>query len=333
VNEIYRLIMPDGVHPFFVVFLELPPEDVDVNIHPTKREVRLRQEGRFAGFLRNTVEHSLMTKGGAREATGKPADVFTFEGPATPREEGVPADRIVFGPGQTREPRSSWSEGRGQKSEISEGAYVAPSFFSDHMPKADQTIKDRLLSARFIGTFASKYHLFEEGSSLFLVDQHAAQERILFERFKRQIDSGKVEVQPLLTPLVLKLAPVEMLAWEELKDTLQDVGFETTLFGEGAIGLQAYPALLANPENAVRALLGGPASPAGGDEVPVSDKDTLARRACRASVMAGDRMAALEAVRQMKALMACDDPMTCPHGRPVFVEFKEGFLDRQFLRS
>jgi DNA mismatch repair protein MutL len=191
---------------------------------------------------------------------------------------------------------------------------------------AAPTLKDRLLQSRFIGTFAQKYHIFEEGTSLFLIDQHAAQERITFEKFKRQIDSGKVEVQPLLTPLVLKLAPGEMLAWEDLKDALKAIGLETTLFGEGAIAIQAYPMLLAAPENAVRALLGG-------DEVAQSDKDALARRACRASVMAGDKMAANEAVHQMKELMACRDPMTCPHGRPVFVELKEGFLDRQFLRT
>jgi DNA mismatch repair protein MutL len=337
VNEIYKLIFPDGVHPFFAVFLELPPEDVDVNIHPTKREVRIHQEGRFTGFLRNTVEQALMTKGGAKEAGGTPADVFTFDSPIVSREEGVPADRIVFAPGQGKGQQFLSSDVRRRTSDDQDNSYVAPSFFSDHLPKADTAIKDRLLIARFIGTFADKYHLFEEGSSLFLVDQHAAQERILFERFKRQIDSNKVEVQPLLTPLVLKLTPGEMLAWEELKDSLKDIGFETTLFGEGAIALQAYPMLLDNPENAVRALIGG-------EEVPLSDrfakvggpearKDALARRACRASVMAGDRMIALEAVGQLRALLACQDPMTCPHGRPVFVEFKEGFLDRQFLRT
>ena len=329
-NEVYKLILPDGVHPFFVVFLELPPEDVDVNIHPTKREVRLRQEGRFTGFLRTTVEQALMTKGQAKAAS----DVFRFEetitesGPVATSspEAGVPASRIVFAP-QQKGGAPVFTPGFDTPAVPSrEDNYVAPSFFSDHMPKTDQTLKERLLAARFIGTFACKYHLFEEGQSLFLVDQHAAQERITFEKFKRQIDKGSVEVQPLLTPLVLKLTPGEMLAWEELKGALNELGLETTLFGEGAIAIQAYPMLLAAPENAVRALLGG-------DEVARTDKDALARRACRASVMAGDKMAQSEAAHQLKELMACQDPMTCPHGRPVFVELKEGFLDRQFLRT
>jgi DNA mismatch repair protein MutL len=333
VNEIYKLILPEGINPFFAVFLELPPEDVDVNIHPTKREVRLRQEGRFTGFLRNTVEQALMTKGQAKAA----ADIFKFETPASvieqgapsSQEQGVPANKIVFAPQQKSGAPVFKPDADTAPASRQEESYVAPSFFSDHMLKTDQTLKDRLLLARFIGTFARKYHLFEEGTSLFLVDQHAAQERITFEKFKRQIDSGKVEVQPLLTPLVLKLTPGEMLAWEDLKESLKDLGLETTLFGDGAIAIQAYPALLDAPENAVRALLGE----ASGDEVARTDKDALARRACRASVMAGDKMAGSEAVHQMKALMACQDPMTCPHGRPVFVELKEGFLDRQFLRT
>ena len=329
VNEIYKLILPDGVNPFFAVYLELPLEDVDVNIHPTKREVRLRQEGRFTGFLRNTVEHALMTKGQAKAA----ADIFKFETPAAQIEQGplsspelgVPASKIVFAPQQKN--GAPVFEADAEASPISrrEESYVAPSFFSDHMPAAP-ALKDRLLQARFIGTFARKYHLFEEGTSLFLVDQHAAHERITFEKFKRQIDSGQVEVQPLLTPLVLKLSPGEMLAWEELKETLKGLGLETTLFGEGAIALQAHPVLLSAPDNVVRALLGG-------EEIARTDQDTLARRACRASVMAGDMMYASEAAYQLKELMACQDPMTCPHGRPVFVELKEGFLDRQFLRT
>ncbi len=337
VNEAYRLIFPDGVHPFFIVFLELPPEDVDVNIHPTKREVRLRQEGRFTGFLRRMVEEALMTKGKAKEA-GLGTDIFSFETPTisphTPvgmsMDMGVPADRIVFSPQQRKDVGRVFSGnpfGDGPRSALGQsGQSELPSFFDAALPASGPTLKDRLNRAQFIGTFARKYHLFEEGESLFLVDQHAAQERILFEKFQAQIEQGKVEVQHFLTPVIIKLTPGEILAWEEFKEGLRALGFETTLFDQTTIAVQTYPTLLTAPEKAIRTILGG-------DETPVTDRDALARRACRASVMTGDRMDMVLAVHQLKELVLCQDPMTCPHGRPVFIELKTSFLDRQFLRT
>jgi DNA mismatch repair protein MutL len=188
-----------------------------------------------------------------------------------------------------------------------------------------RTIADRLRAARFLGTFALKYHLFEEGDSLFAVDQHAAQERIMFERFSAQLASGKVEVQALLMPAVVRLSPAEMLAWEEAGERLTLFGMETSQLDPTAVSIHAYPALLSDPEAILRILISG-------DDVAHVSPDTLARRACRASVMTGDVMTPEAAAHQLKALSICRDPMTCPHGRPVFIELKVSFFDRQFFR-
>jgi DNA mismatch repair protein MutL len=323
VNDVYRLVMPEGVHPAFAVFLDVPPGDVDVNIHPAKREVRIRQEARLGGFLRTQVENLLMTRGGAKEVPAR-EPLFPFPSDV-PLSEGLPADKMVFAPGQ----RSDLPEYRPAK--VADTGPREEPVFSEFAAHFDQqrgnSLKSRLLRTRFIGTFGHKYHLFEEGESLFVVDQHAAQERILFEKFRLQVASGAVEVERLLTPLVVKLTPQEKLAFDRLEDQLKIFGFEATVLDEGAIALHTSPAVLSDPLQVVRALLA--------DDMPVAvvETDVLARRACRASVMSGDRMKAEEAVHQLKHLMACDDPFTCPHGRPVFVELKTSFLDRHFLRT
>jgi DNA mismatch repair protein MutL len=315
VNETYKLILPPSVHPFFAVMLSVPAGDVDVNVHPTKREVRIREENRIGGLLRRAVERALMTQGSAKDV-----ETLTFPTPEVRevvREEGLPADKLIFGPGQ----KGFLPEfGRTDNA-------VQPTFLTPEVREvAPEALKDRLASARFVGTFIRKYHLFEVGESLFVIDQHAAQERILFETFRRQIEAGQIEVQPLLVPVVFSATPQEMLAWENSGEKLKAFGFEVEAFGPTALAIQAHPAVISAPEQAVRLLLGE-------ETLARADADTIARRACRASVMTGDRMASIEAVHQLKELFACKDPFTCPHGRPVFIELKSSFLDRQFLRT
>ncbi len=354
VNDVYRLIMPEGTHPFFALFLTVPPQEVDVNIHPAKREVRLKDEGRVGSLIRRAVEQALMTKGGPKQLVSRglvSPEIFTFQprpgagaggdaGRSVSGQEGLPPDRLVFGPNQRSEvpsfiPSGSFHDGRkGTEPVISrdlagELPGQAPDFFTFTEQLAgqrDDSLKARLSRARLIGTLARKYHLFEEGEDLFVVDQHAAQERILFEQFSRQMTAGAVEVQRQLTPVVIRLSPRELLIWETYKPELDALGFESALMGEGAVALQAHPRLIRAPEPVFRALLSD-------DARGLPTRDMLARRACRSSVMSGETMQAGEAREQLGRLLACADPFTCPHGRPVFIEVKRTFLDRQFLRT
>ena len=158
------------------------------------------------------------------------------------------------------------------------------------------------------------------------MDQHAAQERIVFEALIRQMDRGKVEVQNLLTPDLLKVSMVEMLAWEESKETLEKLGLSSTQFDKNTIAIHSCPALLSDPLRAVRELLAG-------GNIARADHATLARRACRVSIRAGDSLKPSQAEFQKEQLLKCRDPFTCPHGRPTIIEINENFLDRQFFRT
>ena len=318
INDVYKLILPPGVYGAFIVNITLNPANVDVNIHPTKREVRLKDEARIISILRRMAEYQLMHKGQAKEFSAQSG-----------LSGGLSADKMIFAPGQLQ---SNFNLHHPDFRTPKDSSLRPSDFTQNDMPPdfqlfgQENSLRSKFTRARFIGSFIQKYLLFEADASLLIVDQHAAQERIMFEKFRDQLDNAKVESQPLLAPLLLKLTPREKLAWEELEEKLTAAGIETTLFDNDTIAIQTQPLLLKNIEAVVRNLL------AGGD-APRMNHDTLARRACKASVVAGDRLDITQADHQRKELLKCKDPFTCPHGRPTLIEVTQDFLDRQFLRS
>lgn len=303
-NDVYRAILPPGIYPAFMLSIHLDPANVDANIHPAKKEVRITEEGKIISIVRHLVEQTLMRYGGT-----KVLDNISFE-------QGLPADKIIFGPGGFN-------------------THTTSNLFEPHAPTETHgdlfnastiSMTEKFANARYIGTLNNKFLLFEQGSSLLCVDQHAAQERIMFERFSKQIEMKAIEVQPLLTPVVIPLSANEAVNIEEYGAKLHEVGIETSMLDNQTLAVHSQPVLLKNIESAVRTLLAG-------EDIARCDRNTIARRACKASIVAGDRLSPMQVEHQRKELLACDDPFTCPHGRPIIVELTESFLDRQFLRT
>ncbi|MDE2010504.1 MAG: DNA mismatch repair endonuclease MutL [Candidatus Omnitrophica bacterium] len=323
-NDIYKLILPPGVYGAFIVNILLDPADVDVNIHPTKREVRLKNEARIISLLRRMTEYQLMHKGNPKHVS--------FPNASVGHDTKMLSDSCVrrVAEGGASPPSAGFyehgGETRGQDPTLLNTYNDTEEMRDFQLFGQDNTLRSKFAGARYVGAFLQKFLIFEAGQSLLIVDQHAAQERIMFEKFKNQIDRAGVETQPLLHPLPVKLTPQEKIAWEELREKLTALGIETTQFDDDTIAVQTQPLLLKNIEAVVRALL------AGGD-VPRMDRDALARRACKASVVAGDKLDASQADYQRRQLLECQDPFSCPHGRPTLIEVTQDFLDRQFLRS
>ena len=136
---------------------------------------------------------------------------------------------------------------------------------------------------------------------------------------------SSISTSPTVRPLST-LSPSEKIAWEEIQHKLQEVGIETSLFDEDTLAIQSQPLLLKNIERSVRILLSG-------DDIARCDRSTIARRACKASIVTGDKLDISQADYQRQQLLACQNPFTCPHGRPTVIELKESFLDKQFLRT
>jgi len=317
-NQVYQLIFPPEIFPFFTVFLTVPVEDVDVNVHPTKREVKIKNENNLAVLIRSLSEETLMRAGQAKRVQGKSSLSFNTAAIST---QTAPSPEIYFkellpfeSPVEPAFHETTFVPAK-NRLESQETLFEQPS-----------DLRDKLSQARFIGTFIKKYLLFESGNSIFAIDQHAAQERINFEKLHRQIEANQVEVQNLLSPILIKLSPQEIIALEDLKEKFDEMKIDATLFDKETLAIHACPQLLDNPEITVREILaqGQPAR---------FNYDSLATRACRQSVMTGDKMTPQEANHQIKELLACTDPFTCPHGRPTVVEIQEKFLDKQFLRT
>ena len=292
INRKYRKILPEGVYPFFCIFIELPPEEVDVNIHPTKREVRIRKENIIFSLLESLCDEIILQKG-------------------KPRRMEKISDKKFYIP-----------EVQQEKIGEKEAEYVQADIFSGR----EENLRDKLQNSIYIGSFLNKYLIFGTTSSLLFIDQHAAHERINYEKFKRQIESGKVEIQRLLSPLLLNLTFGEMVVWEKGKDKFEKLGFSTTKWDKEIIAVHSYPRLIDNPEIAIRNLLSG-------QDIEKYDKDTLAKMACKQSVTAGKILTAKEAESLKKQLLKCEDPFVCPHGRPTVIEIEEKFLKKYFLRT
>ncbi len=327
-NEIFRLIMPQGQYPFFAVFIQYPGDEIDVNIHPTKREVKIQNEKLVASLLRRLCEETLMTTGSMKSAE-TPMEQTTGESILhkaifeTAKREKFLNERI---PSEMFEETEQKNPFKPTEQHSFPNADYASAFEENLFQQKQQNLKGKLQQAQFIGTLIDKFLLFESGKSLLVVDQHAAQERITFELLIKQMENSRVEVQHLLAPYLIKLTLTDMLIWEEAKDQFEELGFSTTQFNENTIAIHTYPVLIKDPAKAFKDIIAG--------EHPArSDHESLARRACRASIMAGDSLGKEQAEFMREQLLKTRDPYTCPHGRPTIIEMSEAFLDKQFLRT
>ena len=297
-NQVYRMVMPEKTYPFFAVFINMPAQNLDVNVHPTKREVKIKNEQKIVSGLRSLCEQALMSYGKAKqvEQTSIASVSRTYQLEAEPENTTAMKDA----------PQEQFS-------------------FSLTGSINKDSLKNKLCQSGYIGSFMKKYLFFESGTTLLILDQHAAQERVTYEKLINQIESGHIEIQHLLAPVIIKLSPQEMVTWEVLKEKIEKVGFPTTLWDNETIALHSHPLLIKNPEIAVRNLLAS-------EERTRFDKDILARRACRNSLMAGYQMNDQQAQYLQNELVKCKDPFTCPHGRPTVIEIQENVLIKNFLR-
>ncbi len=347
-NNVYRLIMPQGTYPFFVVTINMPAEDLDVNIHPAKREVKMKNEQIITSILRHLCENTLMQASAAKQAVDPSSDTSTENSANKPYS----IDRALTGtttkdmPFDTTVPPSIFEPSNTQYSATDKGnsksapnrgtapsdqyAFPQAEYYSmageTLFQQKQDSLQSKLTNARFVGTFIHKFLFFESTPSLLVIDQHAAAERVTYEKLIQQMNKGSVEVQNLLSPILIKLSAQELVSWEECQENLNQLGLDTTQWNDETIAVHSQPLLLKNVEKAVRALLAG-------DTIARTDHDTLARRACRSSIMAGDALKPEQAEAIREQLLQCLDPFTCPHGRPTVIEMSESFLDKQFLRT
>lgn len=294
INNFYQLFFSSDFFPVFAIFLKLPYENIDVNIHPTKREVKIKDENEIC---KNIVEllKEIFKKGETKtiQIEKKYEKLQEIEKKDIIKEE----TEILFK----------------EKEEI----------FEKDIKK--QGLTEKLKNAQFIGTFRNKYLIFEYEDLLFFIDQHAATERINYEKFLNEIEKGKINIQHVLTPLIINLNYEEMNIYEKVEKIIEKFGFITTKWSKNKIAIHGYPSLIKDVEFSIRNILSE-------KDIEKYDKEDIAKRACRVSVMAGEKLNEIQAKYIIEKLIECSNPFVCPHGRPIVVEISEKFLDSQFLR-
>ena len=314
VAQAYHTLLPVGRHPVAVVLLELPAGEVDVNVHPTKREVKFRQANQVFSAVQRAVRRTLLdqapipTAGQAPRTWASPDwerrnSLLRPEGGITSQmalEFYRPPDGLDLGPGEAPlEP-------------------VGPV---------------RLPLLRVVGQVGQTYIVAEGPQGMYLIDQHAAHERVLYEQMMAGHSSGSVASQTLLEPLHLNLDPQLAAVLEEHLEALNQIGFEVEPFGGASYLLRAVPAILVVPDLEAALIDILELLRQGDDPVASRAEERLIAIVCkRAAIKAGQTLAPDEMQELIRQLEQCASPRTCPHGRPTIVHFTVEQLEREFGR-
>jgi DNA mismatch repair protein MutL len=306
VVQAYHGLLMVGRFPLAIIFLQVPPQAVDVNVHPAKAEVRFRDaEGVFT-VVQRAVRATLLGQ------TAPPAVRL-------PQTWGV-------------EP---WHGGEGLTGFDWQVAHSgAADVDRRSVPELQPALPtERVPLLRAVGQVGASYLVAEGPDGLYLIDQHAAHERVLFEALTRARQDGTLEAQRLLDPVTVEVPRQKVPAMEAQLESLRRIGLEVEPFGGGAFRIRSMPAILgsASPAETLRSVVEDFEE----DETPLEAQSEarLAARVCkRAAVKAGQVLSLAEQERLLRDLESCQAPRTCPHGRPTMIHLSVETLERQFGR-
>lgn len=328
VEEAYQGMLPVGRRPIAVLDISVPADEVDVNVHPTKAEVRLREERAVFAVLQRAVRRALADRSPVPAATPGVWSGATT-GAASPTDERPPLF-LRQQPLQPRIPALDVRPASGVAGRAPAGTLAAVDATPDATPMAE-----RLPMLRAVGQVGSTYVVAEGPDGMYLVDQHAAHERVLYERFLRAVRAGSPDVQGLLEPLTLELGGAQQALVAAHLEALGRMGFDIEHFGDNAWVVRAVPSALAGDGTDIAAAVRELLDRMSRDDAPVSDEPShrvAASLACHAAVRAGKTMPEAEQRELIRLLEACDAPRTCPHGRPTMVHLTADAIAREFRR-
>jgi DNA mismatch repair protein MutL len=310
-QEAYRGLLMTGRYAVAFLFLQLPAEQVDVNVHPTKVEVRFRDAQALYHLVLATVRERLR----AQNLTAR------LQAPVGNRELAA---------------RDS-----GERPESLQPArpLSAEAFFNPPLAQPDPSQPVAAVSSAAAGSIKAiqlydSYLVLETAEGMLVIDQHALHERILFEQLKERIRSGSLEVQRLLIPEPVDLSAEQAARTLEQREALQELGLGVEDFGGGTLLLTSYPAILGkrSPQSILRAVVDHLVTKNRAPNREQLLNDLLSLMACHAAVKAGDRLTAEEMETLVAQRDLARDAHHCPHGRPTALLFSRQELERQFRR-
>lgn len=316
VYKAYQGARANNKHPAYVIYMTMPPESFDVNIHPQKKDVRFADENRVFAFIMNTLSKK----------------IFESEPQFMRRQAaGVPAEPELTAPLETLSEKVEENMGEMFSVPTVSAAFSVRDFEEREPYKVvpDRTEKRAPVYSkhwwkgpyRFLGALHKTYLIYENEYGITFLDQHAARERVLYEKYLKEFD-GAVERQPLMVPVQIDLpaSSVEnLMLWQKWLD---GAGFEMERFSARSVAVNAVPHILRIKEKEIKDFIIS-LSQIIGDPLKSSDalkKKTVALLACKKAIKAKESLSHEEAQALIDSLKTCEDGLHCPHGRPVLVE-------------
>ncbi|MCL4401954.1 MAG: DNA mismatch repair endonuclease MutL [Acidobacteria bacterium] len=356
ISSAYYNLMPPAAFPFALLFLDCPCEEVDVNVHPSKTEVRFRHQTFVHDFVRDGIRERLIAarpapafsppvRSAAQPAANLPYSEFTQmlqNEPDLPEPSGAP-------PGETSLPRFALQAPPapparldfGEKTIAVDEPPPAPvrardphgAFPPGAVPPVESSLS-ALSDLRPLGQIQESFIVAAGRDGLWIIDQHVAHERILFEQILRERAAGAIEVQRLLMPMVLQLTAEQQIEYARIAGELHALGFETEPFGNRTIAIKAAPAAVAASEleRVVAEVLETAEGEPRGATMDEVRRDVAASIACHAAIKIHTRLDREKMDWLLRSLAATDCPMSCPHGRPVALHYPTRDILKAFHR-
>lgn len=340
VENAVKSFMMINKFPFFIIFLDMFPEFVDVNVHPTKSEVKFQNEREIFKIVFDTVHEGIKNS---------VKDSFQVE---ALNEEENKLDKIKDNLNtKTNVEKQKISvqipiDLQNHKNKYDHSTYITDKKFENISGK--DIIREvspnnqnydiikktpKFPYIRLIGQFNNTYILGESSDELYIIDQHAAHEKILFEKYRKQIKNNDVVSQILITPAVVELIPEDFIYYDENKEVFEKAGFTIEIFGENTVAIKEVPLFLGKPrvKDLFLEILDNLKNMGKGETVDVKYR-SIATAACKAAVKAYHELTMEEMKALIDDLRFADDPFNCPHGRPTIVKLTVTDFEKKFKR-
>ncbi|HXS98352.1 MAG TPA: DNA mismatch repair endonuclease MutL [Candidatus Limnocylindrales bacterium] len=363
ISSAYHNLMPPSAYPFALLFLECDAEEVDVNVHPSKTEVRFRHGSFVHDFVRDSLRERLMESRPAPTFSPRPPAVAEQAAARLPYSEfsqmlandAPVAETLVEAPATAALPEFSLRPAAAPEPRLDFSApplEVTPGpppsgklmrrlsahdphgeFPPEAIPAPEMSLSS-LSDLRPLGQIHESFIIAVGRDGLWIIDQHVAHERILFEQVMKQRAAGRVEMQRLLMPLIVQLTPEQQIDYARIAEELHASGFETEPFGNRTIAVKAAPAAVgpADLEKVLFEILEVAEGELRGSSLDDLRRNICASIACRAAIKINMRLDAAKMEWLLRALAATDCPMSCPHGRPIAMHYSTREILKAFHR-
>jgi len=332
--------------PFYTLFIEIYPELVDVNIHPTKAEIKFEDDGIifkkvfhtvhqafkkevFDSFQIDTEKPKSWTSGEAWPSEVEKIELDLYK--AMPKEKVHVSFPIDLKPEHIEVKATTTTEINDNLPIVKESIVTDYPISTPTEEKIEKEAKFPPL--RIIGQFNKTYIIGEYNEILYMIDQHAAHEKILFEKYLNQIEEQNIIIQPLLIPSVVDLTVDDYIYYEENKEIFKNAGFTLEDFGGNSLALKEVPYFLGrlNPKGLLLSIIDNLKGLGSGKTSEIK-YNRIATMACKAAVKGNDFLSEPEMIKLVEDLRFIEDPFHCPHGRPTIIKFNNFELEKLFRR-